>query len=125
MTGAARRTQVVWIVDFYQVGGLKIIGVDNAAIVLMVLAAQECIHLPNKSQDMLGIRRLFRPRLAQCVEVPAATAIEAVPESGKLIPGKQAVKGAVEQRVEFRIIEGLHGGPKREKVGHSTGHAQI
>ena len=107
---------MVGIVDLDQAGGVEVIGIDDAAIILVVFAVQQGVDLAGEGRHMVRVGGLARAGFAQRVEVPSGRGIQASPEGGKLFPGQQAVERAVEQAFEFGGWgsgqgAGLHGSP--------------
>ena len=55
---------MVGIVDLDQAGGVEVVGIDDAAIVLVVFTVQQCVDLAGESRDMVRVGGFAGARFA-------------------------------------------------------------
>jgi hypothetical protein len=94
---------MVGVVDLDQTRVRQIVGVDDAAVVFIMLAAQQGVDFADEGADVRAICGGLGSRFAQGVDVPAGIRVQGVPEVAQLIPGEDAVKSAIEEAVEVGI----------------------
>lgn len=99
---------MVGVVDLHQGGLIQVVSVDDATVVFVMLTPQQDVELADEGGDVLGLGRSFRAGFAQGVQIPAGGWVELLPEDAELLPGEQAEQRAVEQKIEFRIPDGVH-----------------
>ena len=95
---------MMWVVNLDQRGGFQVVRIDDAAIGLIMIAAQEDIDLADEGLDLRAIDRILGPRLTDGVEIPARLAIDALPEGIQLVPVEDAVERAAKQGIEGRVM---------------------
>ena len=99
---------MVRVVYLDQPGLVHVVRVDDAAIILVVLFAQQAVEFADEGGDVFAVGGVFGPFLAECVHVPARPGVPILPKNGQLVPGQQAEQLAVEQGVELGIVGGEH-----------------
>jgi hypothetical protein len=72
---------MVGVVDLDDARPLQMVGVDDAAIILMMFLVQQGIDLAHESGDVFGVGGSLRTILANGVEIPAGCGVEACPRT--------------------------------------------
>jgi len=83
---AARRTEMAGVVYFHEAGLLQIVGIDDAAVTLVMVAAQQRVDFLDKIINLRGAGRGLRQRFADSIQVPAIAVVYFFPEICKLLP---------------------------------------
>lgn len=98
---------MVRIVNFYQAGVQQVVSVNNAAIVFVMITAQQFVDLVDKRFDLGRLSRDIGWHFPNRVQVPSSSWVNSGPELGELLPCKQAVQHAAKDAVEVRCRRGF------------------
>ena len=94
-THAADHTEMCGIVDLDGRGALRVIGVDDATVVLTMTCAQVPTGLAEKPLQLLAVSRPLGHGLAHSVDVPATGAAYPRPEGIEMRPAQDAAEPAM------------------------------
>ena len=101
------RTQIIGVIHLDQRRLLRIVGINNTAIVVIVLLPQQGVQRIDTPCEFATMQRVVWQGFTDLVEIPL-TAFHAQPKCIKLLPLQHPQKPALQSRMERHSITVIH-----------------